>query len=434
MSRKPQIRHLERRSAGFFFRRRVPARILSNDPQRRKFFVLSLRTHLPRDAEPLARRLTGLTDLGFAWMTENEMSHVTPEGMRILTELARFEIAAHEAARALAPERTRAEADLAFQREQALQQALREALACGNREIAKAPLRDVARRLGVHLDEESMDYRALAYEATRVLLDVSDDRAQREIGHTGDQSVYFRSARRKNQEILAAPAPASGPVVAAQGLAPVTTQIPTNGHQAPLPAAPLTTSTPSHVATAPATPTIAEPVVPKIAPAPASPMNPNESAFVAAPALSPDGTMDERQQADWKQAEKREKALKNINVSALTPASQAAIAKGRGISVTEAFVLYLELKGIGYGEEFDKKQTANRDVGKKWANTSLKAGETAKQIWVDLLGDQPIQDALEEEVEDALHVMWDIPAHHGRSEELSATNGYRDLIERADEK
>jgi len=52
---------------------------------------------------PRARRLTMLTDPGFAWMAENEMSYMTPEGIRILTDLLGFEIAAHEATPAFAP-------------------------------------------------------------------------------------------------------------------------------------------------------------------------------------------------------------------------------------------------------------------------------------------------------------------------------------------
>ncbi len=45
-----------------------------------------------------------------------------------------------------------------------------------------ARLREIARCMGVTLDETSADWRALAFEALRVMLDVSREREKRELG------------------------------------------------------------------------------------------------------------------------------------------------------------------------------------------------------------------------------------------------------------
>jgi integrase len=112
----------------------------------------------------------------------------------VLYELVRFEIAAADHARAIAPERTREEAQMSVQREFALQEVLKEALFFRNREIAREPVRAAAERLGVCLNEDTTDWMSLAYEATRALYDVSVERSRRDQGEFTQPSPLFQSA------------------------------------------------------------------------------------------------------------------------------------------------------------------------------------------------------------------------------------------------
>ena len=115
---------------------------------------------------------------------------------RDLTELVRFEIASSDHARAIAPERTREEAQMAAQRELALQDTLREALLLRNREVARAPVQAAAARLGVNINENENEknWMVIAYEATRVLLDLSVERSQRDQGVFSGRSRFFETA------------------------------------------------------------------------------------------------------------------------------------------------------------------------------------------------------------------------------------------------
>jgi hypothetical protein len=67
------------------------------------------------------------------------------------------------------------------------------------------PLRHIAEQLGITLDEEDLDWKRLAIEATKVLLDVSEERQRRDQGLHDGPTVYFRSAMAKAR--ASAPAP-----------------------------------------------------------------------------------------------------------------------------------------------------------------------------------------------------------------------------------
>jgi hypothetical protein len=112
----------------------------------------------------------------------------------LLISLARFEIEAFERARALADPRSPDVAEIDLRREEALQATLRQALFLGDREVARAPLAHVAERLGIALDEADRDWKALAYEATKVLLDVSEERHRRSRGLYDGPTPVFRRA------------------------------------------------------------------------------------------------------------------------------------------------------------------------------------------------------------------------------------------------
>lgn len=108
--------------------------------------------------------------------------------------LARFEIEAFERARAVAAPRSPEAAALDLRREEALQTTLRQAIFLGDREVAQDPLHHVAAHLGIEFDEGDEDWNALAYEATKLLLDVSQERTRRLQGFYDQPTPYFRRA------------------------------------------------------------------------------------------------------------------------------------------------------------------------------------------------------------------------------------------------
>jgi len=199
--------HLEIRRAGYYWRRRLPRSLVDRGGAKTvpggKFnflattaacLCLSLRLHLLRDAKILARRLTEMSDRVFAADAEMMMAIAPETQVQLLESLARFEIAAFERARAVAGPRSAEAAAMDLRREEALQTTLRQALYFGNREVAQRPLRHVAAQLGLALDEADEDWVSLAYEATKVLLDVSQERARRQQGLYDHPTVAFRRA------------------------------------------------------------------------------------------------------------------------------------------------------------------------------------------------------------------------------------------------
>lgn len=219
--------HLEKRPSGYFFRRRLPRafREISN-PGQSSAICLSLRTDVLSEATCRVRALTALTDLAVALTTERPVDHLSPEHVTLLTELARCQIAAHEAQRASAEPRSEAAATFAAQTERATQDMLRRALALGDRSPVTAPLREMARRLGVTLDESTADWRALAFEALRVMLDVSREREKREVGTYEEATPIFRSVMASRSASATTPLPMAAsqslaPALAAPGVSPV---------------------------------------------------------------------------------------------------------------------------------------------------------------------------------------------------------------------
>ncbi|WP_417273586.1 DUF6538 domain-containing protein, partial [Celeribacter halophilus] len=98
--------YLEKRPCGYFFRRRLPSSWQEIvNPGQVSAICLSLRTDVLSDAKILVARLTALTDAAFALTTERPVDHLKPEHVALLSEMARFQIAAHEALRACAKSR-----------------------------------------------------------------------------------------------------------------------------------------------------------------------------------------------------------------------------------------------------------------------------------------------------------------------------------------
>jgi hypothetical protein len=110
-------------------------------------------------------------------------------------ELCRFLIEAADVARKMQPLRTPEAAAFDLACANAAMATLRHAIATRDREKARNPLREVARRLGVPLDEADPDWQRLAFRALRVMLDAEQENLRRDQGDFGGPSPAFQTAR-----------------------------------------------------------------------------------------------------------------------------------------------------------------------------------------------------------------------------------------------
>lgn len=369
--------HLELRPSGFFWRRRC-ARIFHGTEtgwtQSRKISLcLSLRTHVLRDAKILARRLTEMSDLVFAADAEMTMAIAPEIQAGMLETLARFEIAAFEQARSMAPWRSPEAAALDLRREEALQMTLRQALCLGDREIVRHPLRHIAAQLGIELDETEEDWTALAYEATKVLLDVSHERARRSQGNYEQPSIAFRRVLRTEEPTSAWRSNTIGESTALPASLASATDLGARTAVIPL------------LATAAATTAAAVPVAahrktePLLETVPASPQVMPTSEEVGADTVTYGGVtlpilqlfgvkVPAGMTAGQAQLARISMRPPNIHVAVekLLEASQRALAKARGITLPEAIDLFFDLKNLGLPERLhppsEKGQRRRREV------------------------------------------------------------------------
>ncbi|GGH40265.1 hypothetical protein SAMN05444007_11427 [Cribrihabitans marinus] len=423
--------HLEKRPSGYFFRRRLPkAWVEISNPGQSSAICLSLRTDVLSEATCRVRALTALTDLAVALTTERPVNHLSAEHVTLLTELARCQIAAHEALRASAEPRSEAAANFAAQAERATQDMLRRALALGDRSPVTDPLREMARQFGVTLDETSSDWRALAFEALRVMLDVSRERERREVGTYEEATPIFRSVMASRSV-----SPAAGsPVVLAQAPAPALA----------VPAATAPAVSPVAVPAMPAATTAAEPQLAcpvqnqvettGVAPETAAPIVENNSSHApSSQERAPVPAAKAQETAPMRSAMSREEPQILIDQSLLSDEARAALAKGPNIELREAFDLYFELKELGYGDLFKARQKRFPDKGRNWVRSSRGNARKARDIWVDVLGNQPFHQIDWTEIDGVLNVIRRIPKYHGKKKNLLNLKGFRDLVERADE-
>lgn len=418
--------HLEKRPSGFFFRRRLPRafREISN-PDQNFSLCLSLRTDVLVEAKILVARLTALTDLAFALTTERPVDHLKPEHVALLTELARCQIAVHEALRASAEPRSDAAANFAAQTERATQDMLRRALALGDRTPVTEPLREIARRMGVTLDESTADWRAMAFEALRVMLDVSRERERREVGTYEEATPIFRSVmagRSAPSAVdLSTTARLQAPDRAAlAGVAPVAT-VPVVQVMSDVTSLPETKAAVSHQAppeTVAAPMSIADTAAEKPAPA-------------AANAPSPSSVEDSETALRIKM---RPPLLKRIDLRDLSPEMRQVVeTKERGITVREGIQLMRELKIAGYGDDFSITQTGDEAAGKKWKSNSGSKANVAEKFWVEFVGDIPFEDADQDDIRDALKILERLPYQHSKgTDKFVAKNGFRALVDDLD--
>ncbi|WP_370283320.1 hypothetical protein [Pseudooceanicola sp.] len=423
--------HLEKRPSGYFFRRRLPkAWVEISNPGQSSAICLSLRTDVLSEATCRVRALTALTDLAVALTTERPVDHLSPEHVTLLTELARCQIAAHEALRASAEPRSEAAANFAAQAERATQDMLRRALALGDRSPVTAPLREMARRLGVTLDESTADWRALAFEALRVMLDVSREREKREVGTYEEVTPIFRSVMASRW----ASATVSLPVAASRSSAPALA--------VPAAAAPGAVAQPAQTIPAATTPKSATeaiaplqaPVETAAAPAanadtvPASPATPQPAAEDTSPVVVA------KDDETAFRIRMRPPLLKNIDLRDLSPGMQEILrTKPRGITLLEGIQLMKELKMAGYGEDFSKKQMADAEAGRRWIKDSTSKVRFAEKYWVEFVGDVAFECAEEEGIRDAMKLLPRLPNKHSKGKDkLLAKKGFAVLVDETD--
>ncbi|MFG6627035.1 DUF6538 domain-containing protein [Sulfitobacter sp. 1A12056] len=180
--------HLELRSTGFYWRRRVPAAVKNRFKP--AFFCFSLRTHVPRDAAELARRLTAVSEICFK--AEQKMP---PDFMtEILIAYAQIEIELADRVHALTGPRTREAGEAALALEGAARASLRDAIFLCDRSPAFQPIRDTAQRLGITLDEAEDDFAVLADKMVRTMIAVSEERERRARGFCAGQDSAITEA------------------------------------------------------------------------------------------------------------------------------------------------------------------------------------------------------------------------------------------------
>ena len=183
--------HLELRSTGFYWRRRVPA--AAKNRSKPQFFCFPLRTHVPRDAAELARRLTAVSEICFK--AEQQMP---PEFMtEILVTYAQMEIELSDRLRALTGPRTREAGEAALALEGAARASLRDAIFLCDKSPALQPIRDTAERLGLVLDEAEDDFAILAEKMVRTMIAVSEERERRAQGIYNEQDANLAEALRR---------------------------------------------------------------------------------------------------------------------------------------------------------------------------------------------------------------------------------------------
>ncbi|UWR30980.1 hypothetical protein K3758_05480 [Sulfitobacter sp. W002] len=428
MTRVAHIPYLEKRPSGFFFRRRFPKAYLGiKNPGPTSALCLSLRTDVLSEATCLVRALTALTDLAVALTTERPVDHLSSEHVTLLTELARFQIAAHEAVRASAEPRSEETANFAAKAEHAIQDMLRRALALGDRTPVIEPLREAAQRMGVSLDETSTGWRQLAFEALRVMMDVSRERERREVGTYEAPTPVFRSVMASRS----ATDTAEPRALSVQSAVPAF-------------AIPAVNAFP----TAPTAPKIMPSVTASVEPVVVSSSQDKSETPIRPPAIQDTGPSPQRPSSPEAppsndaslgdetafRIKLRPPRLENIDLRDLSPETQAVLKnKPRGISLLEGIQLMKELKLAGYGEDFSVEQTGDEGAGKKWKSNSGSKANVCEKFWVEFVGDVPFEDADRDAIRDAMKILPQLPYQHSKgTDKFVAKNGFRVLVEELD--
>ncbi len=428
--------YLEHRKSGYLWRRRAPRTPFPEDSRKnfvKLFFSMSTRTHVLRDAEVIAQRLTAISDVIFAAYSEKTMTIAADIAEKMLIELARLEIEAFERTRSLADPLTPDVARLELDRELALQDTLRRAIYLGDRSIAEKPLLAVAERLDIELQVDDPDFKALAYEATKTLLDVSTEREKRRLGCYEEPTLYFRHATRPtsiSQHSYPAsalhasrliPSMSSEHIALAGFAATSNTSAPTH--------APATVSTTGRPRPEKQERATRQPTKACVFEAPDVPEEQETDAIMPVNFTLPDDMTPLQAQAA--RVSVRPPML-HFNRDLLSPEIRIALEKPRGITTRQAMQLYIELKELGYGDDFSQPQARDRAAGEKWRKENKSKNQFSISYWSEHFGDTPIDEIGPETVDDAIEMLWRVPRDHNRGEIYHTRDGYADLIERCD--
>jgi hypothetical protein len=120
---------------------------------------------------------------------------ISPSDMdTLLVGLCRFQIEAADLAREIAPTRTLEAAAYEQACAEAALATLRQAILLRDREPARAPLRAVAARLGIALDEADEDYPRLALRALEAMREAGDEILRRDRGDGSGPPRYLSAA------------------------------------------------------------------------------------------------------------------------------------------------------------------------------------------------------------------------------------------------
>ena len=331
MKQHQRTRYLEKRGDGFYWRRRLPK---IRNYQTNLFLTFSLRTDIPSNARDLAARLTALTTLAFDYAKgcyDLKLDMLRP----LLTDLIRFEIAAFEKTRLSEGQRSLAAAELAAQREKAIQETLREAIFLRDWEVMRAPLEAVARRLGVAVPEGGEPWAALALEALRVGIDISQERVRRDRGVYTEQSAFFSRAMRSDVSAAEATSDIITPKIS------LDTAFSLGSDQT------------------------SEPSVTVLPHALAKTEAQTTHAPVGDISAVEQGRAQHRPENSVRQILKARNLLKYCSETSI-----AALEKGEDITVEEAFDVYFDFKQHGCTDEWEKKQKPFHDPSGKWKNSS----------------------------------------------------------------
>lgn len=432
-SKHARIPHLELRPQGYVWRRRIPRSILrlnqiADSPLSTKFtpdrvkptqtecglrraiahseglsnlqeensgiqtvdsqisICLALKTHAFPEAADLARKLSAISDQIFLYAATS-MSLSPQDTTTLLTAFARFEIEAGDRERALADPRSPQLAQAALEREAARQAVLRQAFFQHDYSIVQEPLRHVANHLGIKLpDAASEQARLLAYEATRVMLDASQEKVRRDRGEFPGPSPYFSS------------------VIVEQ----------------------------SNPGTSVQTPPTVMPFAPIEKEEAMKPVPQSRFASSEATAVSP--SVSDQVPAPSERTKKKEihDLLRRRGVFlSCTPEMLAMLEKGNEITVAEAFSVYIALKKAGFGEEWHKHQKPDAAAGEGWARSSLSALKTGAKMWGQEMGSCQISGVSFEIVEETIKLIRKIIALHGKGPKNTAAT-YRELVIRVE--
>ncbi|MFZ7094400.1 hypothetical protein [Primorskyibacter sp. 2E233] len=361
------------------------------------------------------------------------MDHLQAQHIEILETLARCQIAAHEKIRASAPPRSEAAAQTVAALEQATQAVLRRALATGNREEARAPLRDVARHLGVTLAEDTDDWNRLAFEAVRLLLDLSAQRERAELGLYDDPSPIFRSARAKTAaapaQAVTLPQPRPSAPQTPTSL-PMTTCIIADAS----PVEPVRTSLPVHDASFPASAPVEKDPVSWSAHTEIEQSKASEPVEALVSIMNDEASADCNASDLKRRLEQNPPKLNTLPMKRLSPKLQRILKdKPRGISLLEAIDLMEELKGLGLGDEFGKHQVPDTDAGAKWLKDSSRKLNFARRFWAEFVGDDVFENIDQSAIRDALEFLPKIPAKHSKgTSKWAPTVTFADVVERCE--